>query len=43
MALRQCGGEWGIWKAVANATGKEKGFQDSPDVPWCGLPIGIMN
>lgn len=23
--------------------GREKGFQDSPDVPLCGLPIGILD
>jgi len=30
-------------EAVVIASGKEKGFQDSPDVPLCGLPIGFLD
>lgn len=27
---------------VGGDLGEKKGFQDSPDVPLCGLPIGIL-
>ncbi len=32
-----------IGKVVVIASGREKGFQDSPDVPLCGLPTGILD
>lgn len=30
-------------KVVVSGSGEEKGFQDSPDVPLCGLPIGFLD
>lgn len=43
--LKLQGSRWEsqMQKVVVIASGKEKGFQDSPDVPLCGLPIGFLD
>lgn len=42
-SYKAAGGKSQMQKVVVIASGEEKGFQDSPDVPLCGLPIGFLD